>query len=141
MRHYLFALLIVFSSLSLSEDEKKEESNKFKYSSLDISLIQTDKTAVGAKASLPLPGGLYVVLERKAEGVDTSNDSYDRIINAARIGIHAGIGDIFSSISAKGKVIIQNLIKGEDVDVESSGLSKREWNELMIAFDLKDMLI
>ncbi len=110
MRHYLFALLIVFSSLSLSEDEKKEESNKFKYSSLDISLIQTDKTAVGAKASLPLPGGLYVVLERKAEGVDTSNDSYDRIINAARIGIHAGIGDIFSSISAKGvKLNVKNV--------------------------------
>ena len=110
MRHYLFALLIVFSSLSFSEDEKKEESNKFKYSSLDISLIQTDKTAVGAKASLPLPGGLYVVLERKAEGVDTSNDSYDRIINAARIGIHAGIGDIFSSISAKGvKLNVKNV--------------------------------
>ena len=110
MRHYLFALLIVFSSLSLSEDEKKEESNKFKYSSLDISLIQTDKTAVGAKASLPLPGGLYVVLERKAEGVDTSNDSYDRIINAARTGIHAGIGDIFSSISAKGvKLNVKNV--------------------------------
>ena len=27
------------------------------------------------------------------------------------------------------------------VDVDSSGLSKREWNELMIAFDLKDKLI
>jgi thymidylate synthase (FAD) len=25
--------------------------------------------------------------------------------------------------------------------VDSSGLSKREWNELMIAFDLKDKLI
>jgi thymidylate synthase (FAD) len=41
----------------------------------------------------------------------------------------------------KGKVIIQKLIKGENVDVDSSGLSKREWNELMIAFDLKDKLI
>jgi len=37
--------------------------------------------------------------------------------------------------------IIQKLIKGENVDVESSGLSKREWNELMNAFDLKDKLI
>ena len=46
-----------------------------------------------------------------------------------------------TEVSAKGKLIIQKLIKGEDVDVESSGLSKREWNELMIAFDLKDKLI
>ena len=46
-----------------------------------------------------------------------------------------------TEVSAKGKVIIQKLIKGENVDVNSSGLSKREWNELMIAFDLKDKLI
>ena len=110
MQHYLFALLIAFSSFSFSENEKKDDSNDFKYSSLDIGFIQTDKTAVDAKASLPLPGGLYVVLERKAEGIDTSNDSYDRIINAARIGIHGGIGDIFSSISAKGvKLNVKNI--------------------------------
>ena len=29
----------------------------------------------------------------------------------------------------------------EDVDVDQSGLSKREWNELMVAFNLKDKLI
>ena len=46
-----------------------------------------------------------------------------------------------TEVSAKGKAIIQKLIKGENVDVDSSGLSKREWNELMIAFDLKDKLI
>ena len=46
-----------------------------------------------------------------------------------------------TEVSAKGKVIIQKLIKGENVDINSSGLSKREWNELMIAFDLKDKLI
>lgn len=110
MRHYLFALLITFSSFSFSENEKKDDSNEFKYSSIDIGFIQTDKTAIDAKASLPLPGGLYIVLERKAEGIDTSNDSYDRIINAARIGVHGGIGDIFSSISAKGvKLNVKNI--------------------------------
>jgi thymidylate synthase (FAD) len=46
-----------------------------------------------------------------------------------------------TEVSAKGKVIIQKLIKGENVDVDNSGLSKREWNELMVAFDLKDKLI
>jgi len=46
-----------------------------------------------------------------------------------------------TEVSAKGKIILQKLIKGEDIDVEQSGLSKREWNELMIAFDLRDKLI
>jgi len=46
-----------------------------------------------------------------------------------------------TEVSAKGKVIIQKLIKGENVNVDDSGLSKREWNELMEAFDLKDKLI
>ena len=46
-----------------------------------------------------------------------------------------------TEVSAKGKLIIQKLIKGEEVSLENSGLSKREWNELMVAFDLKDKLI
>ena len=46
-----------------------------------------------------------------------------------------------TEVSAKGKIILQKLIKGEDVDVDQSGLSKREWNELMVAFNLKDKLI
>ena len=46
-----------------------------------------------------------------------------------------------TEVSAKGKIVIQKLIKGEDVTPESSGLSKREWNELMIAFDLDKKII
>ena len=46
-----------------------------------------------------------------------------------------------TEVSAKGKFIIQKLIKGERVSMEESGLSKREWNELMEAFDLKDEMI
>ena len=46
-----------------------------------------------------------------------------------------------TEVSAKGKIIIQKLIKGEEVQAENSGLSKREWNELMNAFNLKDKLI
>ena len=37
--------------------------------------------------------------------------------------------------------VIQKLISGEKVDIEQSGLSKREWNELMLALELKDKLI
>ena len=46
-----------------------------------------------------------------------------------------------TEVSAKGKAVLQQLIKGESVSMEKSGLSKREWNELMIAFELKDKLI
>ena len=46
-----------------------------------------------------------------------------------------------TEISAKGKEVIKKLIKGDKVNIDQSRLSKREWNELMEAFDLKDNLI
>ena len=46
-----------------------------------------------------------------------------------------------TEVSAKGKIVLQKLIKGENVSMADSGLSKREWNELMEAFNLKDKLI
>ena len=46
-----------------------------------------------------------------------------------------------TEVSAKAKAVLQKLIKGESVSMEKSDLSKREWNELMIAFELKDKLI
>ena len=46
-----------------------------------------------------------------------------------------------TEVSLKGKKIIKKLINGEKVDAEKSGLSKREWNELMSALELKDKLI
>jgi hypothetical protein len=39
-------------------------------------------------------------LERRAEGVDKDTESYDRIINGARIGAQIGIGDLLSNVSA-----------------------------------------
>ena len=46
-----------------------------------------------------------------------------------------------TEISSKGKKVIQKLISGEKVDIDKSGLSKREWNELMSVLELKDKLI
>jgi thymidylate synthase (FAD) len=46
-----------------------------------------------------------------------------------------------TEVSAKGKLIIQKMINGDTVSIDDSGLSKREWNELMEAFDLKEKLI
>ena len=43
-------------------------------------------------------------------------------------------------LSAKGKIVIQKMIKGEKCDISSSGLSKREWNELMESFGFKQHL-
>ena len=44
-------------------------------------------------------------------------------------------------VSAKGKKIIQKMVKGEKCNFENSGLSKREWNELMTSFGFKEMLV
>ena len=59
------------------------------------------------------------------------------ITNAAFLDYRVGA----VHVSAKGKKVIQQLAKGEKVSHESSGLSKREWNELMSAFEQDDKLI
>ena len=46
-----------------------------------------------------------------------------------------------TEVSSKGKVIIQKIIRGENVSIDNSGLSKREWNELMDSFNLKDKIV
>ena len=46
-----------------------------------------------------------------------------------------------TEVSAKGKIVIQKLIKGENINLEESGLSKREWNELMLAFELNEKIV
>ena len=44
-------------------------------------------------------------------------------------------------VSAKGKKVIQQMTRGEKVTHESSGLSKREWNELMTSFEFTEKLV
>ena len=44
-------------------------------------------------------------------------------------------------VSAKGKKVIQKMVKGEKCDIESSGLSKREWNELMSSFGFTEKIV
>lgn len=103
MKYLQFFIFIILTSPLLSEEGRLgRESNDYKYNSLGISLIQTEDTGLGLNLSVSLPGSLYITLERKAEGVDMENEDFDRIINAARIGAHSGIGDLLSSISAKG---------------------------------------
>ena len=42
---------------------------------------------------------------------------------------------------SKGNIVIQKLIKGEKISMEDSGLSKREWNELMTSFNLREQIL
>ena len=44
-------------------------------------------------------------------------------------------------VSAKGKKVIQEMARGKNINHASSGLSKREWNELMMSFGFKEKLI
>ncbi len=44
-------------------------------------------------------------------------------------------------LSSKGKTVIQKIINKEEVDINNSGLSKREWNELMDGMNLNDRKI
>ncbi len=44
-------------------------------------------------------------------------------------------------VSAKGKKVIQQMAKGEKVSHETSGLSKREWNELMTSFGFSEKIV
>jgi len=44
-------------------------------------------------------------------------------------------------VSEKGKKVIQQMVKGETTSQENSGLSKREWNELMTSFGFIDKVI
>ena len=46
-----------------------------------------------------------------------------------------------SEVSKKGKMVIKNLLEGKNITMEDSGLSKREWNELMTAFDLNKKIV
>ena len=46
-----------------------------------------------------------------------------------------------TEVSQKGKKVIEKLIQGKKVSINNTTLSKREWNELMFAFNLKDKII
>ena len=45
-----------------------------------------------------------------------------------------------TEVSLKGKKVLESFINGKEISIEDSGLSKREWNELMDAFNIKNKL-
>jgi len=46
-----------------------------------------------------------------------------------------------AEISSKGLKVIKSMISGKKIGQEESGLSKREWNELMGKLDKKDLIV
>jgi thymidylate synthase (FAD) len=46
-----------------------------------------------------------------------------------------------AEISSKGLKIIKSMISGKKVGQEESGLSKREWNELMEKLDKVNLIV
>lgn len=101
MKHFFLIYLIFFSVYSLAEGNKAiRASNDFKYTSFGIHFIESDKSGFAINISIDLPGAFYVALERKADGIDYKKESYDKVIDSARIGAHIGIGDLIGNISS-----------------------------------------
>ena len=44
-------------------------------------------------------------------------------------------------VSSKGKKVIQKMARGEKITIDNSGLSKREWNELMTSFGFNEKIV
>ena len=100
----IYLVLIATLSFSLVADEGRlgRDSNEYQYTSFGFSFISAEDDGLALNASLALPGPLYAVFERRADGIDLDTESYDKVVNSFRVGAHSGIGDILNSISAKG---------------------------------------
>ena len=143
MKFFNFALILIFSFYSIAEEGRLgRDPSDYKYTSIGIDIIQTDQTGVGAKLSFVLPGPLYAVIERRAEGIDKDTQSYDRIVNGARIGAQIGIGDLLSNISAKGVNLgVKNIfdvygelgVKSVAIDGDTNSFSEDDAQAHLIA--------
>jgi hypothetical protein len=143
MKFFNFALILIFSFYSIAEEGRLgRDPSDYKYTSIGIDIIQTDQTGVGVKLSFVLPGPLYAVIERRAEGIDKDTESYDRIVNGARIGAQIGIGDLLSNISAKGVNLgVKNIfdvygelgVKSVAIDGDTNSFSEDDAQAHLIA--------
>lgn len=112
MKKLSLLLIVSFSFLTIADEGRLgREANDYQYSSFGVSFIKAENDGIALNASLALPGPLYAVVERRADGVDLDLETYDKIVNSLRLGIHAGIGDILSSISASGVTVnVKNFV-------------------------------
>lgn len=128
MKHLLIIPLIFISIYSYGEEGRlNRESNDYKYTSLGAHFTEAQDSGFAINLSVALPGSFYMVIERKADGVDYKKESYDKVVDSFRLGAHKGIGDLIGTISAdKLKIKVKNLfdvfaevgIKTSDFDGE-----------------------
>ena len=128
MKHLLLIPVIFISLYSSGEEGRLDrESNDYKYTSLGVHVTKAEDSGFAINLSVALPGSFYVVLERKAEGIDYKAESYDKVVDSLRLGAHKGIGDLIGTVSAdKLKIKVKNLfdvfaevgIKTSDFDGE-----------------------
>ena len=101
MKYFISIFLIYCSIESFAENNAAiRASNDYKYTSFGIHFIESDKSGFAINFSIDLPGAFYATLERKADGVDYKEESYDKVVDTARIGAHIGIGDLIGNISS-----------------------------------------
>ena len=99
---FLSFILIGFSHLLISENQRLDRDPRdYRYTFVNLShLSGSDQSGLAIKASINLPGSYYIVAERLADGFDYKTESYDKIIDSARIGVQMGIGEVIGTISA-----------------------------------------
>jgi hypothetical protein len=100
MKYFISIFLYCSIYSSDGTNEADRASNNYKYTSFGIHFIESDKSGFAINISIDLPGMFYATLERKADGVDYKKESYDKVVDTARIGAHIGIGDLVGNISS-----------------------------------------
>ena len=131
MKYLPFVCFVIFSTAGFAETGKlNRESNDYKYSSLGLHLTESGKSGFSINLSIELPGAFYATLERKADGVDFKSESYDKVVDTARLGAHMGVGDLIGSMSAGDvKLKIKNLFDVfAEVGIKTSNFDGERFN-------------
>ena len=110
-----------FSAAAAEEGRFGRDTNDYQYTSFGFSLISAEDEGIAFNASLALPGPLYAVLERRADGVDLDSETYDKVVNSVRVGAHVGIGDILNSVSPVKYVDFVSLLNNSIAECNVSG--------------------
>ena len=138
---FLSFFLFIFLTFPLFSDEKgrlDREQFDFRYTSIGINFIHSDDVdnGIAINSSFKLPGPLYLKFERRGDGIDFENESIDKTTDSFRVGVHSGIGDILSNISARGiNLSIKNIfeiygefgVKSWSVEDENFGFDENNY--------------